>query len=124
MLKRPKYGNRKTEFGGLSFDSAAEAERYAYLAARERAGAIQNLKMQVTYVLVPGVALNGRKKPDVRYIADFSYEIDGNTIVEDVKGVQTQIFRLKLHLMKHVHGIDVVIVSKSRRKSRTSKQSV
>jgi len=44
----------------------------------------------------------------MRYIADFVYKDDeGKTVVEDAKGVLTPVYKLKRHLMMHVHGIKI-----------------
>ena len=54
--------------------------------------------------------LDGKAKPAVRYVADFVYQEQGAQVVEDVKSVVTRkhpVYRLKKHLMKHVHGIEV-----------------
>ena len=55
--KRSKYGNRKTEIDGLTFDSAKEAKRWGELKLLERAGRIRKLRRQVSYDLL----VNGRK---------------------------------------------------------------
>lgn len=41
-----KYGNRKIEVNGITFDSVKEANRYRELLLLEKAGAIQNLELQ------------------------------------------------------------------------------
>ena len=74
----------------------------------ERAGSIERLEREVVFVLAPAVVINGRKKPALRYVADFTYVRDGMKIVEDSKGVRTAVFRIKAHLMKSVHGIDIL----------------
>ncbi len=110
---RAKYGNRKTEAYGILFDSRAEANRYAELMLMQRAGKIDQLKCQVPYVLAPGVRLHGEKRarPAILYLADFEYfdVVKGGPIVEDVKGRDTPLSRLKRHLMLSVLGIDVRI---------------
>lgn len=108
-----KYLAKKTEVDGIKFDSQAEARRYVNLRNLEIAGHIRGLQLQPVFELAPAVRLRGegRKKPAIRYIADFSYITQhGRAVVEDVKGAITPVFRLKLHLMKTVHGIDVEIV--------------
>jgi len=49
----------------------------------------------------------------LRYFADFMYSDikTGKIVVEDVKGVITPLFRVKQHLMKSVHGIDVRVTA-------------
>jgi hypothetical protein len=106
---RNKYSARKTVADGITFDSQAEARRWAELQLMQKAGVIAGLTRQVVFELVPPVVLSGRKKPAMKYIADFSYtEAEGeHYTVEDVKGMVTPLFRCKQHLMKHVHGIEV-----------------
>lgn len=109
-----KYGNRTTVVDGIKFDSKKEAARYRVLKDDEAAGRIRNLVIQPVFVLAPSVVLKGKKKPSLRYYADFSYEAgngeDWVNIVEDVKSAATKtnaLYRAKLHLMKSVHDIDV-----------------
>jgi hypothetical protein len=55
--------------------------------------------------------INGRKKPPLRYFADFTYfDVQKNSkIVEDFKGgVLDPVYKVKRHLMKSVHGIDIL----------------
>lgn len=113
--KATKYGNRKTIADGIKFDSKKEAARYRVLKEDEDAGFIRNLVIQPVFVLAPPVTLYGRLKPSLRYYADFGYEAsvasgDWVKIVEDVKSAATKtsaLYRVKLHLLKYVHGIDV-----------------
>jgi len=111
-----KYRNKKTAIGGVTFDSRREAERWSHLCVLQRAGHISELRRQVAYVLAPSVKFAGARaaKPAIRFIADFEYVENGARIVEDVKSVPTAklpAFQLKRHLMKHLHGIDVRIVT-------------
>jgi hypothetical protein len=46
------------------------------------------------------------------YIADFTYTRDGKYIVEDFKGVLTDVFKLKRKLMKAIFNIDILISRK------------
>jgi hypothetical protein len=104
-----KYRNVKTTVDGVTFDSKAEAKRWGDLQLLERAGRISGLRRQVKFELAPAVVIAGRKRPAVRYIGDFGYleTRTGEYVVEDVKGIQTPVFRLKRHLMKHVYDIEV-----------------
>ena len=99
-----KYRNRKTEVDGFVFDSRREANRYLELKILERAGEIENLELQPKYDL----SVNG--KHICSYIADFRYQEGGRTIVEDAKGMRTDVYRIKRKLMKAVHDIEVVEV--------------
>ena len=102
-----KYGNKKTDIDGITFDSKKEATAYCELRLLLRAGKIKDLRMQVPYEIVPSVKIHGVKQRAVKYIADFVYIENGQEVVEDVKGVRTREYVIKRKLMKHVHGIDI-----------------
>jgi hypothetical protein len=103
-----KYHAKKTEVDGITFDSKKEAGRYQDLKLMQKAGLIQNLRLQVKYVLLPKTRICGRHVPEKAYIADFVYQDDrGKVIVEDVKGMRTPLYMLKRHLMKYLHGVEI-----------------
>lgn len=104
-----KYGNRKTTLNGVEFDSHKEAQRYAQLRLLERAGKVSNLRRQVKYVLIPAQRDEKGKllERECSYVADHVY-FDlalGKVVVEDVKGVRTEAYKIKKKLMLWVHGI-------------------
>lgn len=110
-----KYQNHRIELDGLKFDSKKEAQRYKVLKLMEKDGLIEQLKCQVAFVLAEGVrfANEERKKPALRYFADFVYTQNGSYIVEDVKSKTTRSlpeYRIKKHLMMSVHGIEITEV--------------
>ena len=99
-----KYGNRKlTAPDGQRFDSVKEYHRWGCLRLLERAGVIKDLKRQVKFELIPRV---GEERP-CNYIADFTYMENGELVVEDVKGVKTEAYKIKKKLMLWVHGIRI-----------------
>ena len=112
-----KYKNHKVTHDGMTFDSKKECERYKVLKAWQEMGVISDLRTQVAFELARGIKIAGesRKRPSVRYVADFVY-LDRQTgcqVVEDVKSAITRkdkVYRLKKHLMKLIHDIDVVEV--------------
>lgn len=107
-MYRNKYGARKTNAFGITFDSQREANRYAELLILQRAGQIQNLELQKEFVLIPAQKINGKTaERAVLYRADFTYTENGNTVVEDVKGFRTKDYILKRKLMLWVHGIRI-----------------
>lgn len=90
--------------GGIEFDSKREANRYSELKLLERAGLISDLVLQPEYYLKVGDVLV------CKYVADFRY-VDrqtGREIVEDTKGVRTDVYKLKKKLMLAVHGIEIL----------------
>lgn len=119
---RNKYKSIKTVVNGITFDSRKEARRYQELLLLERAGVILNLKMQVKFVLIPAqyetyerYGKNGQRLKDGQkliekecsYIADFVYEENGKTIVEDTKGVKTKDYIIKRKLMLFRYDIRI-----------------
>ena len=99
-----KYGAKKVVIGGEVFDSKKEFYRWSDLKLLERAGKISDLKRQVKYVLIP----KQKGERACTYVADFVYiDSDGNTVVEDTKGVRTDAYRIKKKLMLWVHGIRI-----------------
>lgn len=102
-----KYGAKKTTVGDIEFASRKEARRYTDLLVLQKHGEISDLRLQVVFELVPGVVIKGRRRPPIKYIADFVYTFRGKQVVEDVKGVLTPVYRLKRHLMAAVHGVEI-----------------
>ena len=128
IMQNNKFGAKKTMFMGILFDSKAEARRYSELLILQRAGKISNLQLQVPFDLLPAQraestqifkrgARAGLPKPGavlesgVKYFADFVYERNGKTVVEDVKGKRTKDYVLKRKLMLYVHGIRITEVT-------------
>ena len=68
-MKRSKYGNVKTVVDGITFDSKAEARRYAGLRALVANGIISDLELQPSFV----IDVNGVKI--CTYRADFAYQV-------------------------------------------------
>ena len=110
-MSRNKYGARKVVVDGETFDSQREANRWRELNVLQRAGLISELKRQVRYELAPGVRIDGEKRarPALRFTVDFQYVEHGELVVEDSKGFADTAFRIRQHLMKSVHNIDVRI---------------
>ena len=96
-MKYNKYSNIKTEVDGIKFDSKREANRYAELKMLEKAGIIQELELQPSFIICDKVKWNGRSWGTRKYKADFKYY--DNTFkrmtVEDCKGTITPLYSLK-----------------------------
>ncbi len=114
--RKNKYGAKPT--GG--HDSKKEHNRAVQLRIMLRAGLISNLREQVPYELIPaqygecGTDLKGKPvrvclEKSCKYIADFVYTDNktGQTVVEDTKGVLTDVYKIKRKLMLYVHGIRI-----------------
>jgi hypothetical protein len=105
-LKESKYHNKKITVDGITFDSIKEANRWQELKLMERAGEITLLARQVKIELVPKSNLFRA----VYYVADFVYfdKRTGKTVYEDVKGVRTDVYKLKKKLLYWRHGIEIM----------------
>lgn len=99
-----KYHAKKTTVDGITFDSRREADRYLVLKGMEEDGSIEDLRRQVRYELIPAFDVDGRHYRPVFYVADFVYTEDGKDVVEDVKGMRTDVYRLKSKLFAKRYG--------------------
>lgn len=111
-IVKSKYGNKKTK----GFDSAKEWRRNQELEIMQRAGEISELNRQVPFVLMPSYTIADettrqgfRTVREIRYIADFTYRLkDGTRIIEDVKGMQTDVFKIKRKLLERKIALGVI----------------
>ena len=126
--RRPKYGNSKVEYQGMSFDSKREMQRYIVLKEAEERGLISDLRTQVVFELVPSITeeyvkhLKTKDKIETRvaqrailYKADFVYQKDGKEVIEDVKvakGLIPKEFTLKEKLFFWRFGKKIKLVFK------------
>lgn len=108
-----KYGNRKVTTPDGTFDSVKEYSRWQELKLLQRAGEIHDLQRQVPFVLIPKQKDECGKvvERELKYIADFVYLANDGTgwhrVVEDVKGLKTEVYRIKKKLMLYRNGIKI-----------------
>jgi hypothetical protein len=98
-----KYRNKKVIVDEKEFDSKREGNRYKELKLLERAGEIKDLELQPRFLLQDSFKKNGRTFRKIEYVADFKYIENGKAIVEDVKGMQTDVFKLKHKIFEKVY---------------------
>lgn len=120
MAGTSKYHARKITTPEGAFDSRKEYRRWTELCILQRGGVISDLHRQVAYTLIPeqrepdvtgprgGVKRGKLMERPVEYVADFVYQRDGQTVVEDSKGVRTPDYIIKRKLMLWVHGIRIL----------------
>lgn len=108
--KRDKYNTTRVEVIGIDGVvrklSKKEAKRFYELRMLQELGEISDLKQQVRYVLLTS-EIKGRQG-ELAYIADFVYMRGGKEVVEDTKGMKTQIYLRKKRLMLKIHGIEIL----------------
>lgn len=96
-----KYGNRRVEIDGKKFDSRHEAEVYAELMLRVRAGELKCVTRQVSFDLPGGI----------RYVADFvTIDPDNRVEVLDAKSEATRKNRVYINKKKQMRsewGIEI-----------------
>lgn len=97
-----KFHAKKTEYNGVTYDSKKEAKRAEELDLLVETHEITNLQRQVPFELQPAFKNNENKAVRaITYIADFVYQQNGKTIVEDVKGVKTKEYMLKKKMFQY-----------------------
>lgn len=99
---KSKYGNQKIMIDGHTFDSKAEAKRYQELKLMKVSGTILWFNLQ------PSFLLSG----NIRYRPDFIVCGSDLTIwVEDVKGMETEGFKIKKKLWEEAYpGFELKLI--------------
>lgn len=100
--EKPKTGNMKAikkEVDGIMFASTMEADYYEYLKAERAAGRIREFELQPEFVLLENFKKYGKTIRGIKYISDFRiWYADGTMKIIDVKGRETDDFKLKRKL--------------------------
>jgi hypothetical protein len=105
--RRGKYNANGQRIDGHWFASAAEAKRYLQLKDMERDSMIEDLVLQPSYPIVH----HGR--PITTYRADFRYVILNElkrpelVVVEDVKGMVTDVYLIKKKLVEAQYNLKI-----------------
>lgn len=100
-VKHNKYNATQTIVDGIRFDSKKEANRYRELKLLQRAGDVVMFLMQVP-IRLPG---------NTTYRVDFQVFWDsGHVSFEDVKGRETEVFRLKKRQVEELYPIELVLI--------------
>ncbi|HAS38566.1 MAG TPA: hypothetical protein DCS04_08255 [Ruminococcaceae bacterium] len=102
-----KYNNQKIRVGGEVFDSKREYNRWCELRLLERSGVIRNLQRQVKFRLIDSQKTLERTERPCDYIADFVYYENGKRVVEDCKGMRTDVYKIKRKLMLEKYNISI-----------------
>ena len=107
-VKQNKYHNKKVEYDGIKFDSQKEKSWYIKYKLMEQAGEIHDLKMQVPFTLIETFKLQDKTYRKTIYKADFTFiDKQGKYHVIDVKGIRTDVYKLKKKLMAWKYGIEI-----------------
>ena len=124
---RHKYGAKPVTVDGIRFHSTKEAARYGELKLLLKAGDARQLRLQPRYALIPltgdprglrdvnAATWTMKVLPVAYYVADFEYEesdrgyggIKWSLVVEDSKGVKTEVYKLKKRWFEAQYGIRI-----------------
>ena len=108
--KKSKYGNKKTMYNGILYDSIREADYAKILDIMLKKGIVTDVKRQVVFKYE--VKYSFEKKFFIKagkYICDFvvTYKT-GKIEVVDVKGYKTAKYKRDKKIMKKLFNIDIV----------------
>lgn len=110
-MKRPrsKYGNKVVEYKGEKYQSKKEglyAQQLDFLKkATDPHERVVSWERQVPFL----VEVNGQKI--CKYLADFRvHYADGRTEIVDVKGMRTEVYKLKKKLVEALFGVVIIEV--------------
>lgn len=103
-----KYRAKPVVIDNIRFASQKEGRRYAELKLLEKAGKIHGLTLQPEYPLSAATDDPEAPKQVGKYRADFAYwDHTGTSVVEDVKGFKTPLYRWKKKHMAAQYGIEI-----------------
>lgn len=95
--KKSKYNSRKVRIDGIHFDSQKEADYYCELKLLLKSGIIDGFCRQARFVVTAG---NDETKV-AEYVTDFVIFYPDKTYrIVDVKGMETEVFKLKMKSLK------------------------
>lgn len=114
--KTSKMGNRKVNADGYTFDSEFEYSRYLELLLIEKAGMIRDLRVHPLYVVFDTFKDRfGRKHRAIEHEVDFEYREGDQLVVEDSKGFETEVWKIKRKLFcKRYPEIEYRVIKKEK----------
>lgn len=116
MFRRfSKYNAKKVEVDGIKFDSKVEAEYYLHLKEMQEKKEIQGFERQIKMTLQDSFYLEGVKGKirAITYVVDFKVtENDGSITYIDVKGIETDVFKMKRKMFMNRYRTPLVTVKK------------
>jgi hypothetical protein len=107
-----KYKSKAVEIDGHVFQSKIEANYYEHLKWLLEHKEIKSFSLQPRYLLLDKFRKNGKTYRKMEYIADFEvHHLDGSIEVVDVKGVETEAFKIKRKLFEHKYPYKLSLVT-------------
>lgn len=110
--RKQKYNSIKTVIDGITFDSRKESRRYLELKEQVKSGLVDSFELQPKYELQESFKKDGKTIRAIHYIADFEiFYHDGTIVVEDSKGIETPVFKLKRKLWEYKYRDMKLVIS-------------
>lgn len=101
--KRHKFHAQPCEADGIKFPSKLERRYYQHLMLLKHAGEVVFFLRQVPFHLPGGV----------KYVADFQiFYADGTVSFVDVKGVETDTFKMKRKMVEALYPVEIQVIKK------------
>jgi len=102
-LTRHKFKAQPAMRGDRRFDSQLEAKYFDYLTSLQLGGSVVFFLRQVPFHL-PG---------RTRYVVDFQvFWADGRVEFIDVKGMETELFKVKKRQVEEIYPVDIILAKK------------
>lgn len=99
----PKYKNNKVEIDGIKFDSKMEGNIYGII----KENGLEYI-LQPKYLLQEKFRYNNKVVREINYIGDFDLKINNVVYTIDVKGMETQVFKIKAKMFLYRYGREIV----------------
>lgn len=112
--KQSRYGVKRIQVDGIWYDSQLERDYHQVLLFMQRAGEISDLEYHQETVYLT--------ESRIGYKPDFTYTEKGRKVWVDTKGVETEIFRLKMRLWRCYGPGPLRIVKRSGNGFKTTKE--
>jgi len=105
--RRGKYNANGQRIDGHWFASQSEAKRYEQLKQLQEAGKIDNLELQPAYPITHSGRPITTYKADFRYITLNELGRSNSLVVEDVKGMITDVYIIKKKLVEAQYQLKI-----------------
>lgn len=112
-----KYGAKKVNHDGITFDSKVEGQYYLYLKDLQEKGKVTRFELQPSFTLQGGFTDDwGVKHLPIKYKADFLvYYKDSDPKVIDIKGAPlTPEFKIKRKMYANQFPLELQLIAFSR----------
>lgn len=107
LKRKSKYKNKATQCDGFTFDSIVERDYYVHLKAQQKNNSVAMFLRQVPFHIVCN------DESVCKYVCDFQvFYTDGLVEFVDVKGVETDIFKIKKKLVEAQYPLEIKLVKR------------